>query len=179
MELQGGFGKEVSQFLLELERRKMQGACSIGKAPKSIANLDLLIALSIELQRLNSEMILQRQPTNEALEVRDLTRLKSAQLSALLDARKGLNARNMRAAGSCHKDSILALTSICQKSCQNSPNLSSPTQIQDQGAKSEPMTNCTIDPTTNRNRSWADIMSSEDENAHEDIHSLKMEDTFL
>ena len=54
-----------------------------------------MTSLSIELQRLNSEMILQRLPTDEALEVRDYARLTSAKWSAITDTEKKLNARKM------------------------------------------------------------------------------------
>ena len=87
--------------MLELEKQKMQGPCSVGKPPKEIGNLDLMFTMSIELQRMNTEMILQRQPTDEALEVRDLTRLESDQHSAILAARNGLDARKTRSAKSC------------------------------------------------------------------------------
>ena len=78
MEVHGGFGKDAAEFMIEIESRKLQRSCRTTRAPKSISNLDLMTALSIELQRLNSEMILQRLPTDEALEVQDYARLTNA-----------------------------------------------------------------------------------------------------
>ena len=107
--------------MLELEKQKMQGPCSVGKPPKEIGNLDLMFTLSIELQRVNTEMILQRQPTDEALEVRDLTRLESDQHSAILAARNGLDARKTRSAESCQINPDLAMSSKSPKLCYKSP----------------------------------------------------------
>ena len=50
------------ELMLGLEKKKRQRSCEIAKAQISIANLDLMTFLSIELQRLNSGMILQRTP---------------------------------------------------------------------------------------------------------------------
>ena len=93
MEVQGGFGREAKNFMIELERRKLQRSCGTSKAPQSISNLELATTLSIELQRLNSGMILQRLPHDEALEVKERARLESAKHSAILAAKKGLNSR--------------------------------------------------------------------------------------
>ena len=53
-----------------------------------------MTTLSIELQRLNAEMILQRLPRDETLRVADLTRLESARRQAVHLAKEGLNATN-------------------------------------------------------------------------------------
>ena len=58
----------------------------------SIANLDLMTSLSIELQRLNSEMILQRLLRDDTLVVSDITRIECANREAVRLAREGLNA---------------------------------------------------------------------------------------
>ena len=83
--------------MIEIQKRKIQRRCGTTKAPSSISNLDLMTTLSIELQRLNSEMILQRLPQDEALEVQEHVRLESARRSAILDAKKGLCTRITKA----------------------------------------------------------------------------------
>eukprot|EP00495_Collosphaeridae_sp_1-RS-2012_P004772 TRINITY_DN4067_c0_g1_i1.p1 TRINITY_DN4067_c0_g1~~TRINITY_DN4067_c0_g1_i1.p1 ORF type:complete len:176 (+),score=16.66 TRINITY_DN4067_c0_g1_i1:31-528(+) len=80
----------------ELEERKKQRACSLTQSTP-VANLDLMTSLSIELQRLNSEMILQRLPRDQTLEVRDLTKLESAYHCAVDAAKKSLNSKIVEA----------------------------------------------------------------------------------
>ena len=82
MEIQGGVGRAAQKFMIELEKRKLQRSCTLTDTPTSIANLNLMTSLSIELQRLNSEMSLQRLPSDKALEVNDTSRLESAKRSA-------------------------------------------------------------------------------------------------
>ena len=95
MEVQGGVGKAAADFMLEVQKRKRQKACKLEPPPSSIANVDLMTTLSIELQRLNSEMILQRQPTDAALEVHDFQKLNSAKQSALIASRKSLMSKKV------------------------------------------------------------------------------------
>ena len=92
METQGGVGGAAKRFLVEVEKKKKQRANELTNASSSIANIDLMTSLSIELQRLNSEMILQRLSRDRALIVSDLTRLESAKREAVRLAREGLNA---------------------------------------------------------------------------------------
>ena len=92
MEVQGGFGEEAINFMKELEQRKKQRANSLSKSIP-VANLDLMTSLSIELQRLNSEMILQRLPRDQTLEVQDFTRLESAYHCAVDAAKKSLKSK--------------------------------------------------------------------------------------
>ena len=94
LETPGGVGRMAIEFMIELEKRRKQRSCELSKTPISISNLDLMTSLSIELQRLNAEMILQRQPRDERLAVRDLTRLESANHSAILEAQMALDGKN-------------------------------------------------------------------------------------
>ena len=95
MEVQGGVGKAAADFMLEVQKRKRQKACKLEAPPSSIANVELMTTLSIELQRLNSEMILQRQPTDAALEVHDFQKLNSAKQSAIIASRKALMSKEV------------------------------------------------------------------------------------
>ena len=58
--------------MIEIEKRKKQRANEVRKMGKSVANLDFMTSLSIELQCLNSEMILQRLARDRPLEVSDI-----------------------------------------------------------------------------------------------------------
>ena len=77
METQGGFSRSAQNFMKEVEKRKKQRSCSLSQPPISVANLDLMTSLSLQLQRLNSEMGLQRLPKDQTLEVKDSTILAS------------------------------------------------------------------------------------------------------
>ena len=92
METQGGLGDAAKKFLCEVDRRKKQRSNIISKGAPSVANLDLMTTLSIELQRLNAEMILQRLPRDEILRVADRTKLECARRKAVHLAKEGLNA---------------------------------------------------------------------------------------
>ena len=91
METQGGIGKAAQDFIIEIERKKRQRSCNLSKACKSVANLSLMISLSLQLQRLNSAMILQRLPREQVLEVKDIQKLESANKAAITEARVSLN----------------------------------------------------------------------------------------
>ena len=82
-------------FMIKLEKRRKQRSCELSKTPISISNLDLMTSLSIELQRLNAEMILQRQPRDERLAVKDLTRLESAKHSTMFEAQMAFNGKEL------------------------------------------------------------------------------------
>ena len=91
METQGGIGKAAQDFIIEIEEKKRQRSCNLSKACKSVANLSLMISLSLQLQRLNSAMILQRLPMEQVLVVKDIEKLESANKAAITDARVSLN----------------------------------------------------------------------------------------
>ena len=93
VEVQGGVGKAAADFMLEIQKRKREKSCELGQAPTSTANVDLMTTLSIELQRLNSEMILQRQPTNKALEVQDIEKMETAVQSAIYASKRAIQTR--------------------------------------------------------------------------------------
>ena len=56
MEVQGGVGGAARKFMIEVDKRKKQRTNELMRESSSIANLDLMTSLSIELQRLNSEI---------------------------------------------------------------------------------------------------------------------------
>ena len=90
MEVQEGIGKAAADFILQAEKLIRQKFCDMGEAPTSVANISLMTSLSIELQRFNSEMILQRQPLDKALEVSESDKVESAKQAAVIAARKAL-----------------------------------------------------------------------------------------
>ena len=91
METQGGVGKAAEDFVIETGEKKRQRSCSLSKACKSVANLSLIISLSLQPQRLNSAMFLQRLPREKILEVKDIDKLESAKKAAITEARFSLN----------------------------------------------------------------------------------------
>ena len=95
LEVQGGVGCMAIDFLVELEEKRRERSCDLSKNPISIANLELMASISIELQRLNAEMILQRMPREVPLGVKDLIRVESAHHSCVKSAEKALNAKNV------------------------------------------------------------------------------------
>ena len=94
METQAGIGKAAQDYIIEIEEKKRQRSCSLSKACKSVANLRLMISPSLQLQRLNSAMILQRLPREQVLEVKDIDKLESANKAAITEERFSLNMKN-------------------------------------------------------------------------------------
>ena len=94
METQGGIGKAAEDFIIEIGEKKRQRSCSLSKACKSVANLSLIISLSLQPQRLNSAMFLQRLPREKILEVKDIDKLESAKKAAITEARFSLNMKS-------------------------------------------------------------------------------------
>ena len=62
LEVQGGIGDSARRFIEELEKRETQRRCQKRRNPRkedrALANLDLTIAISIKVQRINAENIL-------------------------------------------------------------------------------------------------------------------------
>ena len=62
LEVQGSIGDSARRFIEELEKRETQRRCQKRRNPRkedrALANLDLTIAISIEVQRINAENIL-------------------------------------------------------------------------------------------------------------------------
>ena len=59
LEVQGSIGDSARRFIEELEKRETQRRCQKRRNPRkedrALANLDLTIAISIEVQRINAE----------------------------------------------------------------------------------------------------------------------------
>ena len=98
MEAQGGIGDSAKAFVLELDKRKRQRMAALPRKSKNvkergIANMDIIVALSLEIQRANAEYILQRLPRDVTLGVSEIRRCELSAIKVREEARRRIEDR--------------------------------------------------------------------------------------
>ena len=98
LEVQGGIGDRATAFIQELIKRKRQRLANLSRGlynAKNVgfANLDIIAALSIEVQRANAENILQRLPRDNTLKVSEIRRCKLSAIEVREEARRRIEER--------------------------------------------------------------------------------------
>ena len=156
MEVQGGVGKAALTFMIEVEKKIHRRSFDLSGCPVSVANLNLMTSLSIELQRLNSEMILQRHPRDKALEVKDASRLESAARSAITAAQESLSLKTIsiqhKEEQTCEQADAFSETGLLPP-CDQADPVMEKENFEEQATlqRNEPM-----------NEHWDDLVSDED-----------------
>ena len=98
MEVQGGIGDNATLFIQELAKRKRQRSASLPRGLENekkigFANMDIIAALSIEVQRANAENILQRVPRDNTLKDSVIRRCELAATEVRKEARRQIEER--------------------------------------------------------------------------------------